>query len=70
MIGASPPVRRFVPVPQVNPTPIYMEPAELEVLRLVDLEGLSQEDAGSKMGFPAELSGGSFKALERRLHNP
>ena len=50
MIGASPPVRRFVPVPQVNPTPIYMEPAELEVLRLVDLEGLSQEDAGSKMG--------------------
>jgi len=50
MIGTSPPVRRFVPVPQVNPTSIYMEPAELEVLRLVDLEGLSQEDAGSKMG--------------------
>jgi len=27
-----------------------MEPAELEVLRLVDLEGLPQEDAGSNMG--------------------
>ena len=49
MIGTSP-VRRSVPVSQMNPTPIYMEPAELEVLRLVDLEGLSQEDAGSKMG--------------------
>ena len=49
MIGTSPPVRRFVPVPQMNPTPIYMEPAELEVLRLVDLEP-SQKDAGSNMG--------------------
>lgn len=27
-----------------------IEPAELEVLRLVDLEGLSQEEAGSRMG--------------------
>ena len=45
MIGTSP-VRRSVPVSQMNPTPIYMEPAELEVLRLVDLEGLSQKDAG------------------------
>ena len=29
---------------------ITLEPAELEALRLVDLEGLSQEQAGTKMG--------------------
>jgi predicted DNA-binding protein (UPF0251 family) len=27
-----------------------MEPAEIESLRLVDLEGLSQEEAGIRMG--------------------
>jgi predicted DNA-binding protein (UPF0251 family) len=32
-----------------NTEPIYIEPAELEALRLVDLEGLSQEEAGKKM---------------------
>ena len=29
---------------------ILIEPAELEALRLVDLEGLSQEQAGTQMG--------------------
>jgi len=27
-----------------------MEPEELEALRLVDLEGLSQDEAGARMG--------------------
>jgi predicted DNA-binding protein (UPF0251 family) len=40
----------FSPTPQANPTPILIEPAEIEALRLVDLEGLSQEEAGAKMG--------------------
>jgi predicted DNA-binding protein (UPF0251 family) len=31
-------------------TPILVEPAEIEALRLVDLEGLSQEEAGERMG--------------------
>jgi hypothetical protein len=43
-------MNRFSPFPQSNPQPIYIEPAELEVLRLVDLEELSQEEAGKKMG--------------------
>ena len=30
--------------------PIYIEPAEVEALRLVDVEGLSQEEAGDRMG--------------------
>jgi predicted DNA-binding protein (UPF0251 family) len=49
-IGQVPIVNRFTPSPQGNPEPIYIEPAELEALRLVDLEGLSQEEAGEKMG--------------------
>lgn len=34
----------------MNPNFILIEPAEVEALRLVDLEGLSQEEAGQKMG--------------------
>jgi len=50
-LEVAPPVTSFNPSgPQVKPEPIYLEPAELEVLRLVDLEGLSQEEAGEKMG--------------------
>ena len=53
-----PPVSRFTPTPtpasglnlQKNLEPVYLEPAELEAFRLVDLEGLSQEEAGKRMG--------------------
>jgi len=30
--------------------PVTLEAAEIEALRLVDLEGLSQEEAGTRMG--------------------
>jgi predicted DNA-binding protein (UPF0251 family) len=43
-------VDQLVPRPQKNPQPIFIEPAEVEVLRLVDLEELSQEEAGQKLG--------------------
>lgn len=49
-LGFATSVERFVPVPQGNPEPIYLEPAELEALRLADLVGLSQEEAGARMG--------------------
>jgi len=49
-IEKVPTVDKFTPTPQGNPEPIYIEMAELEALRLVDLEGLSQEEAGEKMG--------------------
>jgi len=49
-VGTHPPISTFIPSPQSNPTPIYLEPAELEALRLVDLKDLSQEDAGIRMG--------------------
>jgi predicted DNA-binding protein (UPF0251 family) len=48
-LGQAPTIDRFTPTPQVNPEPIFVDPAELEALRLVDLEGLSQEEAGERM---------------------
>ena len=49
-IEQDPTFNRFTPNPQANSQPIIVEPAELEALRLVDLEGLSQEEAGKRMG--------------------
>ncbi|MFQ6075231.1 MAG: DUF134 domain-containing protein [Candidatus Bathyarchaeia archaeon] len=49
-IGMPPGLESFIPIPQRGAEPIYVEPAELEALRLVDLEGLSQEEAGERMG--------------------
>jgi predicted DNA-binding protein (UPF0251 family) len=49
-IEKAPTIDQLTPTPEGNPEPIYIEPAELEVLRLVDFEGLSQEEAGVKMG--------------------
>ena len=43
-------VEKLVPEPRMNTRPIHIEPAEVEALRLVDVEGLSQEEAGLKMG--------------------
>lgn len=49
-MAGPPKVDKLVPTPQANPKPVLIEPAEVEALRLVDLEGLSQEAAGEKMG--------------------
>jgi hypothetical protein len=45
----TPPTNSFTPNPPRNLEPIFLEMAELEALRLVDLEGLSQEEAGQRM---------------------
>jgi predicted DNA-binding protein (UPF0251 family) len=45
----SPSSISFTPKPLKNSEPIFLEIAELEAFRLVDLEGLSQEEAGEKM---------------------
>lgn len=49
MLGTTPPINSFNPNPPRNLEPIFLEMAELEALRLVDLEGLSQEEAGQRM---------------------
>ncbi len=45
-----PSVMGLDPVETSSSDPVYLELAELEALRLVDLEGLSQEEAGKRMG--------------------
>jgi predicted DNA-binding protein (UPF0251 family) len=49
-IQNPPSVDTFSPFPQKDSSHILIELAEIEALRLVDLEGLSQEEAGEKMG--------------------
>lgn len=49
-IGHQPVAEAFIPQPTGDRPPILLEPEELEALRLVDLEGLSQEEAGVRMG--------------------
>jgi len=49
-IGRQPTTETFKPEPGEGGEPIVIEPAELEAFRLVDFEGLSQEEAGYRMG--------------------
>jgi predicted DNA-binding protein (UPF0251 family) len=49
-LGVIPPASSLTPNPAGNLEPIVIDIAELEAFRLVDLEGLSQEEAGQKMG--------------------
>ena len=49
-IPIPPRVDQFIPQPRAAVSAISIEPAEMEALRLVDLEGLSQEQAGKEMG--------------------
>ncbi|MCW3996066.1 MAG: DUF134 domain-containing protein [Candidatus Bathyarchaeota archaeon] len=48
-LGAIPQVTTFTPNQPGHLEPVFVEFAEVEAFRLVDLEGLSQEKAGQKM---------------------
>lgn len=50
IVGITHPIESFQPNPVKNPEAIQLDMAELEAFRLVDLEGLSQEEAGRRMG--------------------
>ena len=43
-------IEKFIPEPRTISASIIIEPAEVEALRLVDLEKLSQAEAGIEMG--------------------
>ncbi|MEE8632620.1 MAG: DUF134 domain-containing protein [Candidatus Bathyarchaeia archaeon] len=49
-IKEHPMARRLNPEPLVDDRALYLDLAEAETLRLVDLEGLYQEQAGAVMG--------------------
>ncbi|MGB9676234.1 MAG: DUF134 domain-containing protein [Candidatus Bathyarchaeales archaeon] len=42
--------KKLVPTPSGNADPITLDLAEVEALKLIDLEKLSFEEAGAKMG--------------------
>jgi len=48
-LGSVPSVDRFTPTPMKSVEPVFIELAELEAFRLVDMDGLSQEAAGQRM---------------------
>jgi len=48
-LGAIPHITSFTPNPSRNLEPVFIEFAEMEAFRLVDMEGLSQEEAGQRM---------------------
>jgi predicted DNA-binding protein (UPF0251 family) len=49
-LGLPPSTTGFTPNTSTNSEPILIEQAELEALRLVDLQDFSQEEAGASMG--------------------
>ena len=61
-IGHTTWITAFRPEPQEHGEPVQLEPAEVEVLRLTDLEDLSQEEAGERMG----VSRGTVWRLQKR----
>jgi predicted DNA-binding protein (UPF0251 family) len=48
-LGTIPLVTSFIPNPPRNPEPVFIEFAEIEAFKLVDMEGLSQAEAGQRM---------------------
>lgn len=48
-LNAIPPITSFSPSPVGNMEPVFVEFAEVEAFRLVDMDGLSQEEAGQRM---------------------
>ncbi len=43
-------IKAFIPEPLNSLEPIHIEPAELEVIMLTDIEDLNQQEAGERMG--------------------
>jgi predicted DNA-binding protein (UPF0251 family) len=43
-------IKAFNPEPDKGLEPVFLEPAEVEAMRLIDLEDLNQQEAGDRMG--------------------
>ncbi|MEM3700021.1 MAG: DUF134 domain-containing protein [Candidatus Bathyarchaeia archaeon] len=48
-VTTNPTTEKLEPTPKKSLEPIYLEQAEIEALRLIDLEKLSFEEAGERM---------------------
>ena len=49
LLHSLPPIKEFIPQPTLNPQPVELNYAEYEVLRLIDYEGMTHEEAAKKM---------------------
>ena len=49
-LSSTPNVKEFLPRPCLNPQPIELSYPEYDVLKLIDLEDLTQEEAARRMG--------------------
>lgn len=49
VITSAPSIEKLEPFPKRSTEPVYLDSAEVEALRLVDLEGLSFEETGKRM---------------------
>ena len=54
-LGTIPSITSFTPNPPRNLEPVFIEFAEVEAFRLVDMEGLSQEEAGQRMSISRDM---------------
>ena len=43
-------IKAFIPEPMNSLESVHIEPAELEVIMLIDIEDLNQQEAGDRMG--------------------
>lgn len=68
-IGYEPPFRVYAPLYAVPPARIVITVSELEAMRLVDVEGFTQEEAASKMGISRKTLWNDLKNGRRKLIN-
>jgi predicted DNA-binding protein (UPF0251 family) len=65
--GQQPAIKRMNPQPMQSSEPIYLDLAEIEALRLVDLEGKYQEEAADMMGFSRGTVWRVLESARRKL---
>jgi predicted DNA-binding protein (UPF0251 family) len=70
-VRTSPPIQRLNPIPKKSEEPLHLDLAEVEALRLVDLEQLSFEEAGRSMNVSRNtvwrLAGNARKKLVKAI---
>ncbi|MEM1538060.1 MAG: DUF134 domain-containing protein [Candidatus Nezhaarchaeales archaeon] len=66
-ITSTPITEKLEPIPKSSKEPVYMEIAEVEALRLIDLEKLSFEEAGIRMNVSRNTVWRMVKSAREKL---
>ena len=62
-----PQIKQFIPHPCLNPEPIELSYPEYNVLRLIDLEGLTHEETAKKMNTSRGTVWRLYKSARRKI---